>query len=105
MAWTQLPKRFDNGPLSQTVGVYINHQRHLTVILTKDADLWHLSIAHPKRYPTWDEIYEARYHFIPDNVYMMMGLPPKSVYVNRHPNCFHLWEAQELKTKWIMDQG
>ena len=53
---------------------------------------WHLSISHPDRYPTWDEIHEARYKFVPNEVTMAMILPPKEEYVNMHKNCFHLYE-------------
>jgi len=56
---------------------------------------WHLSISHPGRYPTWDEIKEARYQLVPNNVTMAMLLPPKEQYVNVHANCFHLWEIRE----------
>ncbi len=55
---------------------------------------WHMSISHPARYPTWDEIKEARYRFVPDKATMAMILPPKSEYVNIHPNCFHLHEIE-----------
>ncbi len=54
---------------------------------------WHLSISHPKRYPTWDELAEARYQLLPDDVTMVVVLPPSDQYVNAHPNCFHLHEA------------
>jgi len=54
---------------------------------------WHLSISHPDRYPTWDEIKAARYELLPDEVTMGMLLPPKGEYVNVHPNCFHLHEV------------
>ena len=50
----------------------------------------HMSIAHPTRYPTWDEVADARYALIPDDVTMAMVLPPSSQYVNLYPNCFHL---------------
>lgn len=53
---------------------------------------WHLSIAHPEHYPTWDEIAEARYKLIPDDHEMVMCLPPKADYVNIHDYCFHLHE-------------
>lgn len=56
---------------------------------------WHLSISHPNRYPQWDEIKEARYRFVPDRAMMVMILPPRSEYVNIHPNCFHLHEIDE----------
>jgi hypothetical protein len=51
---------------------------------------WHLSISHPFRYPTWDEIKAARYDLLPHDVTMAMILPPTSEYVNIHENCFHL---------------
>src|SRR5262245_66359753 len=54
--------------------------------------LWHLSIAHRRRYPTWDEIADARYELVPDDVTMAMLLPPPGEYVNLHEHCFHLWE-------------
>jgi hypothetical protein len=54
---------------------------------------WHLSISHPTRYPTWDEIKAARYDLLPDDCTMGMLLPPSGEYVNVHPNCFHLHEV------------
>lgn len=57
--------------------------------------LWHLSISHPKRYPTWDEIKDARYSLLPLGVTFAMLLPPQSEYVNIHHNCFHLFELPE----------
>lgn len=60
-------------------------------------DGWHLSISHADRYPTWDEIRDARYALLPDNTMIAMFLPPKGEYVNVHPNCFHLWEARKGK--------
>jgi len=75
-----------------------------SIFVSMDADRWHLSIAHPGRYPTWSEIHHARYEFIPDEIYMCMILPPKQFYINLHKNCFHLWEFQELKLKWITEQ-
>jgi hypothetical protein len=58
-----------------------------------DENGWHLSIAHPSRYPTWDEIAEARYRLIPDAAVMALILPPIGEYVNLHANCFHLYEV------------
>lgn len=57
--------------------------------------LWHISIAHPDRYPTWDEIADVRYKLIPDDVTMAMLLPPPGEYVNLHEHCFHLWEIED----------
>lgn len=76
----------------------------LKVFVSQDSDekFWHLSISHPDRYPTWDEIHSARYELVPDEVTMAMFLPPKSEYVNLHSNCFHLHETREkiYQTLW-----
>lgn len=52
----------------------------------------HISISHPLRYPTWDEIYTARYDFCPHDIDMAIILPRKTEYANIHPNCFHVHE-------------
>jgi hypothetical protein len=56
---------------------------------------YHLSISHPTRYPTWDEIAEARYKLIPDECTMGLLLPARGRYVNIHHNCFHLYQVKE----------
>lgn len=59
--------------------------------------LWHLSISHPRRYPTWDEIKVARYRLTPADVTMAMLLPAPEQYVNvpEQDNVFHLWETED----------
>lgn len=56
---------------------------------------WHLSISCIARYPTWDEIHDARYSLLADDLHMAMILPPKSEHVNVHSNCFHLHEIPQ----------
>lgn len=53
---------------------------------------WHISISHPERYPTWDEVAKVRYELVPDEVVMGMILPSKADYINIHNFCFHLHE-------------
>jgi hypothetical protein len=75
---------------------------HLTVLVGPEPDGFHLSISHrtndtpprPGRYPSWDEIVEARYEFCPPAMTMAMFLPPKEEYVNVHETTFHLWSIQ-----------
>jgi len=67
----------------------------LTLIVAIEDGRWHMSIAHPNRDPTWIEIRDARYQFIPDEAHMAMILPPEEEYVNAHEHCFHLWEIKE----------
>lgn len=61
--------------------------------------LWHLSIAHEDRYPTWDEVADVRYKLIPDDVTMAMLLPPPGEYVNAHEHCFHLWQIEDRRAE------
>lgn len=55
---------------------------------------YHMSISHPKRLPTWDEIAHIRYELIPNEVPMVMVLPPKEEYVNIHEYCLQLWDVE-----------
>jgi hypothetical protein len=67
------------------------------------APRWHLSISHrtnehppkPGRYPTWDEIKDARYRFMPGDIYVAQILPPADDYVSVMDTCFHLWQIPE----------
>jgi hypothetical protein len=68
----------------------------LRALRSREVDgLWHLSVSHSSRLPTWDEIADARYRFIPDRVHMAMMLPPRAEFVNVHPRTLHLWELPE----------
>lgn len=60
--------------------------------------LWHLSIAHTDRYPSWDEVADVRYKLVPDDVTMAMLLPPSDEYVNAHEHCFHLWQIEDRRS-------
>ena len=61
--------------------------------LEREAIGWHFSISCENRNPTWEEQKKARYELIPDEIYMVQIMPPKSQYVNVHQFCFHWHEA------------
>jgi hypothetical protein len=74
-------------------------EAHLSVFVGEEDEAWHMSISHrwnednsPGRYPTWDEIRDARYEFCPKAAIMAMILPPKENYVNVHATTFHLFQ-------------
>ena len=75
------------------------------IVSSNEGGRWHLSIAHPLRDPNWNEIKDARYRFVPNDIHMIMALPPKQYYVNTHPHSFHLWELQEMKLRSIIENG
>ena len=60
---------------------------------------WHLSISHPTRIPTWEELRSARYRLLPDDLTMGVLLPPSAQYVNLHPFCLHLWQIGQPSGK------
>jgi hypothetical protein len=113
--WVRVPRsKWDDFTAAQTgaLGLRI-YQRtlgdgHLMVLAGaettgRDEPRWHLSISHrtnehpprPGRYPTWDEIKDARYRFMPPNIYVAQILPPPEEWVNAHDTTFHLWEIPE----------
>lgn len=75
---------------------------HLSVLVSREPEGWHMSISHrtngakpkPGRYPTWDEIADARYKFVPDEVTMALLLPPRGEYVNVHATTFHMHQVE-----------
>lgn len=85
MNWN--PINIDVGP-----GIQAFRAGPVRALVSKDAGDWHISVSCEDRYPTWDEIKEARYDLLPDDIYMAQILPPKSEFVNIHPNTFHLWQ-------------
>ena len=72
----------------------------LRAFVAREPSGWHLSIAHSRplgdrhrrRYCNWDEIAEARYSLLPDDITVAMLLPPRGQYVAVHPTVFHLHE-------------
>ena len=74
----------------------------LRVIVDEEPMGWHLSISHAKRgkggqlsagrYPKWDEIADARYSMLPEDIDVVMHLPPPDEYVALHDTTFHLHE-------------
>lgn len=69
----------------------------LRVIIALEPVGWHLSISHADRYPTWDEIADARYDLLDDGITMAMLLPPRDQYVNLHDTTFHLHEIDNAE--------
>jgi hypothetical protein len=67
------------------------------IIVTIDVGRWHLSISTPSCSPSYKEIKEARYRFIPDEVVMAQLFPSKREWVNYHPYCHHLWEVRGIE--------
>ena len=57
----------------------------------------HVSVSTPERTPTWEEMTLVKDLFWSEEECVVQFHPPRSVYVNKHPYCLHLWRnvAQE----------
>lgn len=72
----------------------------LQAIVGLEPDGWHLSVSftdhrgHQSRYPSWDELADARYRLVPGDVTMAMLLPPPAEYVAVHDTTFHLHQLE-----------
>lgn len=55
----------------------------------------HLAIHHRLRFPTWPEISEARYQYLPSDRFVYQVFPPKGGRFAMLPDCFHLWMPQK----------
>lgn len=112
--WRQMPARLKVLADSQVFQKEVDESDypggHLSVITEPGPDGFHLSISHryharkdaaavPGRYPTWDEILEARDLFCPRDRTFAMLMPPAAQYVNIHPTTFHLWEVVVSPTR------
>ncbi|OHD15916.1 MAG: hypothetical protein A2Y38_04590 [Spirochaetes bacterium GWB1_59_5] len=84
------------GPAAQFPRVGAFRKGALSIICTVDvmpngAPWGHVSVAHPRRYPTWDEIADIKDVFLGPDTTAVHVVPKASEHVNLHPNCFHLW--------------
>lgn len=52
----------------------------------------HVSVSLPNRCPNWPEMCHIKDLFWAEEEPVMQLHPPKSDYVNFHPNCLHLWK-------------
>jgi hypothetical protein len=62
------------------------------VIVTNDNGKWHLSISCKDCQPSYKEIKEARYKYLPNDIYVAQIFPPQEEFVNVHTYCHHLWQ-------------
>lgn len=80
----------------------------LWAIVSNEPWGWHLSVSfrNPRneltRYPTWDELTHARYELLPDDIDVVMHLPPPAEYVALHDTTFHLHEQPDRTTLAVL---
>lgn len=55
----------------------------------------HVSVSTPRRPPNWQEMCFVKDLFWEPEECVMQLHPPRSEYVNNHPNCLHMWRPIE----------
>lgn len=69
--------------------------------VVEDDPRWHISVTREDRLPTWRDLVEVAHLFRP-GVCFVVGIPPRSWWVNVHEFCLHLWETtdEHLIEEW-----
>lgn len=61
-------------------------------VIASDGLGWeHVSVSRRDRCPTWEEMCQIKDIFWDEDDCVVQFHPPRSEYVNNHPNCLHLW--------------
>ena len=55
---------------------------------------WHVSVAGENDVPRWEDL-AAIGHRVRPGVCFVIGVPPKSWWINLHPHCLHLYELAD----------
>jgi hypothetical protein len=77
---------------------YFNRSTAHSLIVSGGTELdrrrWiHLSLAHPRRTPTWNELVGAKEFILGRDTYAYQVIPPRARYVDMHPHCLHLFHC------------
>lgn len=71
--------------------VRLKHGQVVFVIASDGMGWEHVSVSRRDRCPTWDEMCQIKAMFWDDDDCVVQYHPPRSEYINNHPNCLHLW--------------
>ena len=71
--------------------VPLKHGQRVFVIASDQLGWEHVSVSRRDRAPLWDEMCQVKALFWEEDDCVVQFHPPRSDYVNQHPNCLHLW--------------
>ncbi|HEU0021674.1 MAG TPA: hypothetical protein VFR55_08390 [Dehalococcoidia bacterium] len=89
--------RFGQGASDRTAGnngrFKVPVDSKMLFVIASDGLGWeHVSVSHPSRVPTWDEMNCIKDLFWAEDETVIQYHAPRSEYVNNHPRCLHLWK-------------
>ena len=67
---------------------------------------WHISVAAPDHLPPWGVLVELAHRLRPGVVFVL-GIPPRSTWLNLHEFCLHLMQVEDenLERHWRQAAG
>lgn len=69
----------------------LKHGQKVNVIASNGMGWEHVSVSRKDRCPLWEEMCQVKALFWDDDDCVVQFHPPRSEYVNNHPNCLHMW--------------
>jgi hypothetical protein len=100
--------RMGSGPLDGNNGAFVLLVKgeRLNAIASDGAGWEHVSVSHPARCPTWEEMcYVKALFWEPEDVVIQYH-PAEAEHVNIHPYCLHLWrclvEPTPMPPTWMI---
>lgn len=88
--------------------VFFGYYGHCSVIVCDEVHDYgpvrHASIAHPYRYPTWEEIVAVRDRWFGPDTECVMVIPRRTDYVKAYPHAFHVWGDPEGRRIWVLTE-
>lgn len=86
--------RVTSGPLGSDARLGNNglfEWRKFTIIASDQLGWEHVSVSLPTRCPTWEEMCRVKNLFWDAEDCVMQLHPPRTIHVNNHNFCLHLW--------------
>lgn len=71
-------------------------KRAMTIVFSDGGGWEHVSVSHPDRSPSWDEMEDVKRRFWSDEDTVMQLHVPVAEHRNCHPFCLHLWRPINL---------
>jgi hypothetical protein len=84
---------FPGPPVQHSIGWFVKGK--VRACVAHEPQGWHASVSAVGRTPTWEEMKDARYSLLPDELYIVQVFPPKAEFVNINPFVLHLWEIPQ----------
>jgi hypothetical protein len=81
----------------RTNGHLVIPKRQMTIVFSDGGGWEHVSVSHPDRCPSYEEMDEVKQRFWADSDCVMQLHVPRSDHRNCHPYCLHLWRPLDAE--------